>query len=316
MLDTYGMELSVTWRDKIGKDFKYKVSVNTGYTDNKVLMMDWETNQRYMKIHEGSRTDMGTWGMQCLGMFRSYQDIDEYFTKYNITSYMGMTKDNVKPGMLIYKDIRGAEQTDGTYAGPDGVVSYENDQVRLSNRSNPYGFTTNLSAEWKGISLSAQISASWGGYSFVPTSALKIGNMVGSGSGSYTDLEYTNMPSFWNTDNMFVYNDVVDASGNVVVKANRNAKYPNLRWGSVNSVNSTFWRVSGTRVSMNRLTLAYAIPSKFTRLIGIESCRFNVTGQNLFSFYNPYPDNFIDPMTSYGSYPTLRKFTIGVNVTF
>jgi len=52
---------------------------------------------------------------------------------------------------------------------------------------------------------------------------------------------------------MFVYNDVVDASGNVVVKANRNAKYPNLRWGSVNSVNSTFWRVSGTRVSMNRL---------------------------------------------------------------
>ena len=44
--------------------------------------------------------------------------------------------------MLIYKDIRGAEQTDGTYAGPDGVVSYENDQVRLSNRSNPYGFTT------------------------------------------------------------------------------------------------------------------------------------------------------------------------------
>ena len=31
--------------DKIGKDFKYKVSVNTGYTDNKVLMMDWETNQ-------------------------------------------------------------------------------------------------------------------------------------------------------------------------------------------------------------------------------------------------------------------------------
>ena len=42
----------------------------------------------------------------------------------------------------------------------------------------------------------------------------------------------------------------------------------------------------------------------------------NVTGQNLLSFYNPYPDNFIDPMMSYGSYPTLRKFTVGVNVTF
>ena len=36
-------------------------------------------------------------------------------------------------------------------------------------------------------------------------------------------------------------------------------------------------------------------------LIGIESCRFNITGQNLLSFYNPYPDNFIDPMTTYGN---------------
>ena len=140
--------------------------------------------------------------------------------------------------------------------------------------------------------------------------------MVGTGSGDYTDLEYTNMPSFWKTENMYVYNDVVDAQGNVVVKANRDALYPNLRWSGVNSVTSTFWRVSGTRVRLNRLTLAYRIPSRFTKLVGIESCRLNVTGQNLLSFNNPYPDNFIDPMTSYGSYPTLRKFTVGVNVSF
>ena len=55
---------------------------------------------------------------------------------------------------------------------------------------------------------------------------------------------------------------------------------------------------------------------EYTKMIGIESCRFNITGQNLLSFYNPYPDNFIDPMTTYGNYPTLRKFTIGVNLTF
>lgn len=315
-VDTYGAEISISWRDKIGKDFKYKISVNTGYSDNKVLVRDWDTPLTYKSIREGDRLDIGTWGMQCIGMFRNYQDIEEYFSKYNISSYMGMSKENVKPGMLIYKDVRGALQTDGTYAEPDGIVDKDNDQVRLSNRNNPYGFTTNLSADWKGFSISAQISASWGGYSFLPSSALKIGNMVGSGSGSYTDLEYTSMPSFWTTDNMFVYNDVVDAAGNVVVKANRDAKYPNLRWGSINSATSTFWRVSGTRVRLNRVTLAYRIPSKITKLVGIESCRFNVTGQNLLSFYNPYPDNFIDPMTSYGSYPTLRKFTIGVNVTF
>lgn len=314
-LDTYGIELSATWRDKIGKDFKYKVQVNTGYTDNKVLVRDWDNPMTYKSVRKGDRLDIGTWGMQCIGMFRNYQEIDEYFTKYNITKYMNKTKDEIRPGMLIYKDVRGELQSDGTYAGPDGVVDGDNDQVRMSNRNNPYGVTTNLSAEYKGFSISAQLSASWGGYSFLPTSAIKLGNK-GTSSGSYTDLEYANMPSFWNVDNMYVYQDVKDAAGNVVVKANRNGIYPNLRYASVNSVSSTFWRVSGTRIRLNRLTLAYTIPSKFTKLVGIESCRFNVTGQNLLSFYNPYPDNFIDPMNDYGTYPTLRKFTIGVNVTF
>lgn len=314
-LNTYGIELSATWRDKIGKDFKYKVQVNTGYTDNKVLVRDWDQPMTYKSIARGDRLDIGTWGMQCIGMFRSYQEIDEYFAKYNITKYMNKTKDEIRPGMLIYKDVRGELQTDGTYAGPDGVVDGENDQVRMSNRSNPYGLTTNLSAEYKGISISAQLSASWGGYSFLPTSALKLGNK-GTGANSYTDLEYANMPSFWNTDNMYVYQDVLDAAGNVVVKANRDGMYPNLRYASINSTASTFWRVSGTRIRLNRLTLAYKIPSSITRKVGIESCRLNVTGQNLLSFYNPYPDNFMDPMTAYGTYPTLRKFTIGVNVTF
>lgn len=305
-MDSYGVEIGITWRDKIGDDFKYKIGVNTGYSDNKVLMMDWEKDYLFRQITNGDRTDQGTWGMQCLGMFRSFQDIEEYFAKYNITSYMGMSKDEVRPGMLIYKDVRGALQADGTYAGPDGIVDKDNDQVELSHRGNPYGLTTNLSAEWKGISLTAQISASWGGYSTVPSAALK----------PEGDIEYSNMPSFWNPDNMFAYEDVYDASGNLVVKENRDAKYPNLKYASVNSTPSTFWRVSGARVSLNRITLAYALPSNIVKMIGLQSCRFNITGQNLLSLYNPYPDNFMDPMSSFNSYPNLRKFTVGVNVSF
>lgn len=306
-MDSWGAELSATWRDRIGKDFSYKVTLNTGYSDNKVLFIDWAKDQQYMQIYKGHRSDMGTWGMQCIGMFRSFQDIEEYFAKYNIVSYMGMTKDKVRPGMLIYKDVRGARQANGTYAGPDGIVDKDNDQVQLSARSNPYHVTANINASWKGFSLTAQIAGSWGGYSFVPTAALKPGN----------SLEYTNMPSFWNPDDMFVYQDIYDAAGNLVMEENRNAKYPNLAYSSVNSTNSSFWRVSGTRVTLNRLTLAYSLPSALVHKIGLGSCRFNVTGQNLFSFYNPYPDKFMDPMAgAYGAYPNLRKFTLGLNLSF
>ena len=305
-MNAWGYEVSINWRDKIGKDFKYKIGLNTGYSDNSVLEMDWVTNYLYRQITRGNRSDIGTWGLQCIGMFRSFQDIEEYFAKYGITSYLGMSKDEVRPGMLIYKDVRGKQQSDGSYAGPDGIVDKDDDQVCLNNRSNPYGFTLNLSAEWKGFSLTTQFQASWGGYSFIDGNALKAGN----------GLELTNMPSFWNPDNMFVYEDIYDGSGNLVAKQNLDAQYPNLKYSSVNAIDSNFWRISGTRIRWSRITLAYTLPKGCLKFLGIKSVRLNVTGQNLLSLYNPLPDNFIDPMCSYGKYPTLRKFTLGVNVTF
>ena len=228
-MDSYGYELSFNWSDKIGKDFKYKIGINTGYSDNKILDMDWETEYYYRQILKGHRSDTGLWGMQCIGMFRNFQDIDEYFAKYNITSYMGLSKDKVRPGMLIYKDVRGAQHTDADgniyYDGPDGIVDQNNDEVQLGHRSNPYGFTTNLEGSWKGISLTAQLNASWGGYSVLPTSALKPWAAGDNGS-----VEYVNMPSFWNVDNMYSYQNVYDASGNIVVKENRTGYYPNLSY--------------------------------------------------------------------------------------
>ena len=308
-MDSWGYELGVTWRDKIGKDFKYRIGLNTGYHDNKVLYMDWVTENYYKEIRPGGRTDIGRWGLQCIGMFRSFQDIEEYFDKYNITSYLGKSKDEVRPGMLIYKDVRGPQQPDGTYAAPDGVVDADVDQVRLSNRSNPYGVTVNLGADWKGLSFSAQLNASWGGYRFIDGEALQTGDGV-------EDLEFTNMPSFWNVDNMYSYQNVYDAQGNLVVAENRDGWLPNLQYQSVNARTSSFWRVSDTRIRLSRLTLAYTIPQNWVKKIGIQNARVNITGQNLLSFCNPYPDNFIDPMCSYGSYPVLRQFTVGVNLTF
>ncbi|MBQ2128575.1 MAG: SusC/RagA family TonB-linked outer membrane protein, partial [Prevotella sp.] len=308
-MNSWGWELGITWRDKIGKDFKYRVGLNTGYHDNEVKNMDWATQYVYRQIRPGGRTDVGMWGMQCIGMFRSFQDIEEYFEKYNITSYMGMTKDKVRPGMLIYKDVRGAydEATD-TYAGPDGIVDRDNDQVCLSNRSNPYGMTMNLHADWKGIAVTAQLGASWGGYTTLPSAAI--------GIPSTSNLEFYNMPSFWNPDNMYVYQDITDGSGNVVMKQNREAQYPNLAYG-INSVTSSFWRVSAATVRLSRLTIAYTLPNKWFKSVGIKNVRINITGQNLINFYNPYPDKFTSPMAgTFGNYPTLRKWDVGVNMSF
>ena len=316
-MNSWGIEFTATWRDRINQDMSYRVQLSTGYSDNKVLVKDWATgNTAYTDILPGGRTDTGLWGLQAIGMFRSFQDIEEFFNQYMLKpdgtygTYMGMTKDQVRPGMLMYKD--NGSYVNGAHSDvPDHQVDRDNDQIQMARfKSNPYGITANLGFDWKGLSLTAQLSASWGGYATFSNSLRSI---------SANELEYRSMPAFWNPDNMFVYEDILDAENNVTVAQNRNAYYPNLAYSSVNGVESTFWRYSTAQVSLSRLTIAYSLPKKWMNAIGISSCRINVTGQNLVNFINPYPDKFMNATTgkgSYYAYPTLRKITLGLNITF
>ena len=304
-VDTYGVELSLGWKDKIGKDMSYWVKLTTGYNDNKIRETGWKAAYDFDKLVRNERSDRGLWGYECIGMFRSYQEINEYFDKYSITKYLGNTKENVHPGMLIYKDVRGQyDESTGTFGPADGIVD-EQDYIKISHRaSNPYGGTLNFGFSYKDFSVSAQFGASWGAYSLVPTTMRKE---------SYS--EYSNVSAMWK--DMFVYEDIYDANNIVTVAQNRNAKYPNIRYSSVNGAPSTFWKVSAATVQLRNMTVAYALPKEWLKIIGISSCRFNLTCQNVFNFLNPYPEGaWASWAGSYGYYPNLRKFTLGVNVSF
>lgn len=304
-VDTYGVELSLGWKDKIGKDMSYWVKLTTGYNDNKIRETGWKAAYDFDKLVRNERSDRGLWGYECIGMFRSYQEINEYFDKYSITKYLGNIKENVHPGMLIYKDIRGQyDESTGTFGPADGIVD-EQDYIKISHRaSNPYGGTLNFGFSYKDFSISAQFGASWGAYSLVPTTMRKE---------SYS--EYSNVSAMWK--DMFVYEDIYDANNIVTVAQNRNAKYPNIRYSSVNGAPSTFWKVSAATVQLRNMTVAYALPKEWLKIIGISSCRFNLTCQNVFNFLNPYPEGaWASWAGSYGYYPNLRKFTLGVNVSF
>ena len=304
-VDTYGVELSLGWKDKIGKDMSYWVKLTTRYNDNKIRETGWKAAYDFDKLVRNERSDRGLWGYECIGMFRSYQEINEYFDKYSITKYLGNTKENVHPGMLIYKDVRGQyDESTGTFGPADGIVD-EQDYIKISHRaSNPYGGTLNFGFSYKDFSISAQFGASWGAYSLVPTTMRKE---------SYS--EYSNVSAMWK--DMFVYEDIYDANNIVTVAQNRNAKYPNIRYSSVNGAPSTFWKVSAATVQLRNMTVAYALPKEWLKIIGISSCRFNLTCQNVFNFLNPYPEGaWASWAGSYGYYPNLRKFTLCVNVSF
>ena len=311
-LDAWGWELNVGWRDKIGKDINYWLKLSTGFSDNKMLKTNFQAIPEYGDQVYGERTDRGVWGFKCLGMFRSYQDIEEYFDRYGITEYLGMTKNEVRPGMLIYEDIQGDNNGDGTYGPRDGKVTAGNDFIRLSEySSNPYGCTLNLGGSYKSFSIQAQLSAGWGAKMLVGTDFRSAAFNDSPGNNGY---EYDNMPSAFS--DMFNYEDIYDASGHVTVPANLTAWMPNMRYKG-NTQASSFWLIDATTVTLRNVTVAYTLPRSLVKLAGISSVRLNLTVQNAINFINNYPDkSWASWAGSYGRYPNLRKITMGVNVSF
>ncbi|MDR2840096.1 MAG: TonB-dependent receptor [Paludibacter sp.] len=311
--DDWGIELSLNWRDKITKDLKYSIGLNLGYSDNRTLEGTWPSQFLFNSMVPGQWASTNpSWGYECIGMFRNYQEIEEYFDKYQIVNYCGLTKENVHPGMLIYNDIRGSYKGNGSPEDKNNYYAIDdpadpkrgyvdgNDMVKINNDSRTWGFTTNAGIDWKGLQLKFQLAASWGGYDMFSS------NLMASSTAT---------PAYW-TGKIFSYQDVTDGSGNIVVHQNRDAKYPNPAFG-LNSNASTFWRRNGASITLRNITLAYAVPKKITKFVGIESCRINVTGQNMLTILSPYPRDLYDPMSgSLGNYPNLRRITVGLNVSF
>ena len=304
-IDNWGWELNLGWRDKIGKDWQYWVKFSTGWNDNKIIEGAFPATPEYNSIRPGERLDRGVWGLKCLGMFRTEQEIDEYFAQNNITTYFNKSRKDVHPGTLIYADVHGDNDGTGNYGGPDGKIN-ENDYIQLSKySSNPYNFTLNFGGSWKDLSITAQLSASWGAYNLVQTDFRK----------SASDLEYQNLPSFWS--DMYAYEDILDAEGNVTVYANRNATYPNMQYASINEQPSSFWLVNAANVTLRNVSLAWTLPKNWVKYIGVSNVRLNFTVQNALYFYNPYPDkSWASYGGTYGRYPNLRKMTFGINVSF
>ena len=306
-MDMWGFEIMTGWRQRFNKDTYLSAKLGFSWDDNKVKKF-YEIEEPYFTDKVvGKRSDRGTWGLSCIGMFRSYMEIEEYFAHNNITNYLGLTKSQVQPGMLIYEDVRGAKDEDGNYTAPDGIISATDDVVRISDRSsNPFNMNCNLNFVWKDLSINATIQAQWGTYDLMPSS------LRGE---SFSDLETTNINGMWK--DMFVYEDYYDPDGNQLVWANRNGSLPNIRYSDINSRASTYWRISGAEVVLRNITLAWTMPRQWVKDTAISSVRLNMTLQNALSFFNPIKNGAWDNFAgTYGNYPNVRKFTMGVNVTF
>lgn len=286
--DAYGAELSLDWRDKIGSEFRYQIRGYVSWADDKVIKKDFSDNIEMWEAHPDASSDYGQWGYDCLGLLKTQEDINAYVAQYGITKLLGTNAESIKPGMLSYKDVRGPQQEDGTYAAPDGVID-GNDVIQLTKKSSSHiGFGLTLNAAWRNLKFETTISGSAGGFAEID------GRTANDGS------KYINVPSYWRD----IYDPELNPEGSL----------PNPYYSSVNtSPVSNFWQVSSFRLRMRNFQLNYSLPKSVSDYLKISGARVYVSGTNPLNFYNPF--DYKDSEGSYNSYPNLRTISFGLGLT-
>lgn len=292
--DYFGLELGMAWDDKIGSDFTYGVSARLSWYENKLVTADVNPTDLlypWFTTRPGQSGDIGVWGYDYMGMFQTQAEVDAYIQEYGITSVFGTPVDQLRPGSFYYRDVRGPLQSDGTFAGPDGIID-NNDQIKLANKSsNHWGLGSTIKFGYKGFNFESVITGSWGGWAEMDGRTLLQRNI--------SNL-YQNGVAYWS--------DIYDP------ELNPGGRYPNPFYSAINlAPRSDFWRVGSFRLRMRNVNLNYSIPKHIVNKANINSARVVFTVLNPINFYNPF--SYRDADNAWDNYPILRTYSLGLNLS-
>lgn len=293
-VENRGIELDLIYRYK-KEDFSYDITANASFIRNKVLSL---SDGRPIP---GGRIDNGVFGTLTetgypIGSFYLLQQ-DGIFQNEGQIFTSAFQGNNIKPGDVRFKDING-----------DGLIN----QLDRSHVGSPiptltYGLTANL--QWKNFDLSAF---------FQGVSGNKIYYQVA------TDIE-----GFYRAFN--VTQRVIDNRWHGEGTSNTQ---PRVSWsGSANNKQpSTRFLENGAYTRLKNLQIGYTLPGTLTRKLGSTGVRVYVSGQNLLT-YTKYPGLDPEQQSSdnvnneqfrgdvavgidWGTYPSAKTYTIGLNVSF
>lgn len=134
-----GIEVSLGWNDKIGKDLTYGASVNFSYNQNVVNSIG--NNFNFSIIGNGG-ANLTTTG-QSIGYFYGYRQVGIYQSSADMAKTATFT--NSLPGDIAYADVNG-----------DGIISPA-DRGYIGTPFPPYSFGGNFTLGYKGFDVELDV---------------------------------------------------------------------------------------------------------------------------------------------------------------
>lgn len=293
-VENKGIEIGLTWNDKIGSDFTYGINTNATFNKNKVT----EIKNSEGIIHgaasvlaqgtpEMYRAEVGQpigyfYGYKTSGIFQNQAEIDAWKAAGN-----GILQGNVQPGDVKFADLN-----------HDGVID-DKDKTNIGNPHPDFtlGFSFNMG--YKGFDLSV---TTYGAF----------GHQIAKSYRKFSDGRHEN----YTTDVFERWHG--EGTSN---------KYPRLTSGSnANYMNiSDLYIENADYLKIQNITLGYDFKKLFPRM-PLGQARLYFTAQNLFTITGY---SGMDPEVGYGGgtdswasgvdvgyYPTPRTYLFGVNLKF
>jgi TonB-linked SusC/RagA family outer membrane protein len=284
-LKTWGWEVSLEWRDKIG-NVSYHVGLNVDDSQNKLVSYDGNNviSAGRVRLLEGYALNT-IWGYKTDGFWNSREEYLEY--KAANPGYQSFNDAKVSGGDTRYVAQDKADHTIGIGGGtPDD----SGDLVCLGTSNGRYLYGISLGLEWKGFDFSCFFQGVGKRKFLLNTTTL-------APLGVSYQMPWTVNGDYWTEDN-------------------KNAFFARPYEGQTFNYNpADRWVQNGAYIRLKDIQLGYTVP--VSKKI-FQQLRVFVTGTDVWEHTNVLkvfdPEIGDEKDTNY--YPFFRTWTMGVNLTF
>ena len=287
VVDNQGIEITLKWDNKIGKEFSYYLSPNISLSKNKIIQMD-EVKPNYPYLSATGKSVGQMFGYEFFGLYNGPETETLYNQIYGTTTFpVQMIPGGLKKGDAVYVDLNA-----------DGKITAD-DRDALGYPEVP-GITAgiNLGCSFKGF----DISMLWNSATNVSRKLDRLFRPAMTSQHNESLLQ-------WSFDNRWTPETAATAM------------LPRASFSSEgnNTVDSRLWIVDSSYLRMRNIEIGYKFDTKLLKTIGLTSLRAYINGYNLLTFTKNFPggdpEQIRDQLDNM-KYPITKVINIGFNVGF
>lgn len=295
-----GVELEVSWRDRIGSRFNYQLrgvlsddrQVVTKYPNPTGSLNSWYEGRMFGEI----------WGYTTVGIAQTQEQMNQHLAKVD-QSTIG---NRWQAGDIMYADVN----QDGKIDGGANTLASRGDSRIIGNTSPRYRYSFDLSASYGGFDVRVFLQGV-GKRDWMPDGPY----FWGANGGQWQSAGFAEHMDFFRDEN----SPMVKAG---VAPVNTDAYFPRPYFNNPKNIQTqTRYLQNAAYMRVKNVQIGYTLPTSLSTRIGVQRMRLFVSGENLLTFSKMI--SIFDPESvglsgwSDGkTYPYARVLAGGINVTF